>query len=96
MVLSIILIAYQLKNNKLTITNILSSFNDKISFVVNFGITIGLILYVYLPFFNKVANTSPLTLKRWLFIVVISLLAVLPFDVFKIKVGNGVKYDKKD
>lgn len=96
LVLSIILIAYQLKNNKLTITNILSSFNDKISFVVNFGITIGLILYVYLPFFNKVANTSPLTLKRWLFIVVISLLAVLPFDIFKIKVGNGVKYDKKD
>ena len=84
LVLSIMLIAYQLKNNKLTIINFLNSFKDKVSFIVNFGITVGLLIYIYSPFFNPLANTTPLTIKWWLYIIIIVLLAVLPFDIIKL------------
>lgn len=84
LVLSIILIAYQLKSDKMTIKNIIDSFHDKVSFMVNFSIIIGLLLYIYFPFFNGVANTSPLTLKWWLWIIIFVLLAVLPFDILKL------------
>ena len=84
LVLSIMLIAYQLKNNKLTITNFLYSFKDKVSLIINIGIMIGLLLYIYYPFFNKVANTSPLTIKWWCCVITLVFIAVLPFDVFKV------------
>ena len=38
----------EIKDNKLTITNFLHSFKDKISLIVNSGIMIGLLCYVYL------------------------------------------------
>ncbi|MGN1269055.1 MAG: cation-translocating P-type ATPase [Candidatus Aphodocola sp.] len=84
LVLSIMLITYQLKNNKLTITNFLDSFKDKVSFIVNFGIMVGLLLYIYFPFFNKVANTSPLMIKWWGYVIILVLLAILPVDIFKV------------
>ncbi len=87
--LSIMLIAYQLKNNETTISNFLRSFKDKVSLIVNIGIIVLLLIYIYLPFFNKLANTTPLTIKWWLFILLFVLLAVLPFDILKI-----VKKDK--
>lgn len=84
LVLSIIIITYQLKNSKMTIANLLHSFNDKVSFIVNLFITIGLLIYIYLPFFNKVANTSPLMISLWPYIIILSLLSVMPFDIFKV------------
>ena len=91
LVLSIMLIAHQLKNDKSTLTNLITSFKDKVSIIVNFGIIIGLLLYIYLPFFNKVANTRPLTLKYWLYIIILTLLAVLPFDILKLRKRKHVK-----
>ena len=82
--LSIMLIAYQLKNNDTTISNFLRSFRDKVSLSVNIGILIILLIYIYLPFFNKLANTSPLSIKWWLFILLFVFIAILPFDIFKI------------
>ena len=91
LVLSIMLIAHQLKNDKSTLTNLITSFKDKVSIIVNFGIIIGLLLYIYLPFFNKVANTHPLALKYWLYIIILTLLAVLPFDILKLRKRKHVK-----
>ncbi|MDD6879431.1 MAG: cation-translocating P-type ATPase [bacterium] len=84
LVLSIMLITYQLKNNNSTIMNFLCSFKDKVSLAVNIGIIIGLLLYIYLPFFNGIANTCPLTARWWIFIIILVLLAILPFDIFKV------------
>ena len=84
LVLSIMLMTYQLQNDKSTITNFLHSFKDKVSLTVNVGITIGLLLYIYLPFFNKVANTCPLKIELWCYVIVLALLAVLPFDLLKV------------
>ena len=95
LVLSIMLITYQLKNNKPTITNFLYSFKDKVSFIINFGIMIGLLLYIYLPFFNKVANTSPLIIKWWCYVIILVLLAVLPFDIFKVLKKRVTKNENK-
>lgn len=78
------LIAYQLKNDETTISNFLRSFRDKVSLSVNIGILVILLLYIYLPFFNKLANTSQLSIKWWLFILLFVFIAVLPFDIFKI------------
>lgn len=85
LVLSIILITYQLKNDKLTLNNFFDGFKDKISIIINFGVIILLLIYIYLPFFNKVANTSSLTIKWWLYVVLLVLLSVLPFDILKLK-----------
>lgn len=82
--LSIMLIAYQLKNDETTISNFLRSFRDKVSLSVNIGILVILLLYIYLPFFNKLANTISLSIKWWLFILLFVFIAILPFDIFKI------------
>ena len=84
LVLSIMLVTYQLKNNTLTIKSFIESFKDKISLIVNFGVIIILISLMYIPFFNKIANTTPLELKYWIYIILLVSLSVLPFDIFKI------------
>lgn len=84
LVLSIILIAYQLKNKNMTLINIIHSFKDRISIIVNSGILLGLLVFIYLPFFNKLSNTTPLEINWWLRIIFLVLLAVLPFDILKI------------
>lgn len=84
LVLSIILIAYQLKNKDMTLINIIHSFKDKISIIINSGILLGLLVFIYLPFFNKLSNTTPLEIKWWLRIIFLVLLAVLPFDILKL------------
>lgn len=85
LVLSIMLIPYQLKNSKLTIINLKDSFKDIVSKLINLIIIIGLILLIYLPIFNKIANTATLNLSWWLYAVILSLIAVIPFDILKIK-----------
>lgn len=72
-------------NDKLTLNNFFDGFKDKISIIINFGVIILLLIYIYLPFFNTVANTSSLTIKWWLYVVLLVLLLVLPFDILKLK-----------
>ena len=89
LVLSIILIAYQLKSNNSTIKSFLEGLKDKISLMVNTTILLGLFLLIYIPFLNKTANTHPLELKHWIYIILLTLIAVLPFDIMKInKIKN--------
>ena len=89
LVLSIILIAYQLKSNNSTIKSFLEGLKDKISLMVNTTILLGLLLLIYIPFLNKTANTHPLELKHWIYIILLTLIAVLPFDIMKInKIKN--------
>lgn len=84
LVLSIMLITYQLRGNDFTLKAFVNSFKDKVSLIVNLGVIIGLTMFVYVPFFNTVANTMPLALKWWLLIIGLVLLAILPFDIFKV------------
>ena len=84
LVLSIMLITYQLRGNDFTLKAFVNSFKDKVSLIVNLGVIIGLTMFVYVPFFNTVANTTPLELKWWLLIIGLVLLAILPFDIFKV------------
>ena len=84
LVLSIMLITYQLRGNDFTLKAFVKSFKDKVSLIVNLDVIIGLTMFVYVPFFNTVANTTPLELKWWLLIIGLVLLAILPFDIFKV------------
>ena len=84
LVLSIMLITYQLRGNDFTLKAFVKSFKDKVSLIVNLGVIIGLTIFVYVPFFNTVANTMPLELKWWLLIIGLVLLSILPFDIFKV------------
>ena len=84
LVLSIMLITYQLRGNDFTLKAFVNSFKDKVSLIVNLDVIIGLTMFVYVPFFNTVANTMPLELKWWLLIIGLVLLAILPFDIFKV------------
>ena len=86
LLLSVLLITYQIKDNNLTITNFIKSFKDKISLIINICVLLVLIILTYIPFFNKVANTTPLELTHWLYIIILTLLAILPFDFKKIRI----------
>ena len=83
LVLSVILVAFQLKSNDITIKEIKNSLKDKFTLLVNLSIIIGLILIIYVPFFNKVANTSPIELIWWFYIIIASFITVIPFDISK-------------
>ena len=85
LVLSIMLITYQLKGNELTLKAFADSFKDKVSLLVNLGVIIGLIILIYIPIFSKIANTIPLELKWWLLIIILVLTAIIPFDIIKIR-----------
>ena len=45
-----------------------------------------LILLVYLPYFNSVANTMPLNILEWVYVVCMAIICVIPFDLFKKKI----------
>ena len=83
LVLSIMLITYQIKSNSLTLKSFVESFKDRVSLIVNFGVISGLILFIYIPFFNSASNLMPLEIKWWLIIILLVFLAVLPFDILK-------------
>jgi len=85
LVLDIMFITYQLKDSKNTILTFIESFKDKVSTIVTSGIILGLLAFIYLPFYNKVANTLPLDIKWWLLIIFLVLISVIPFDILKIK-----------
>lgn len=85
LVLSIMLITYQLRGHEWTLKAFVRSFKDRVSLLVNLGVMIGLIVLIYIPFFNSLANTSPLGLKWWLVIICLVLLSVVPFDILKFK-----------
>ena len=78
------LITYQLKENSLTLKAFVESFKDKVSLIVNLCTIFVLILFIYIPFLNKVSYIVPLELKWWIYIVILVLFAVIPFDIFKI------------
>lgn len=84
LVLSIMLITYQLKGKESTLKAFIKSFQDKVSLIVNLGVILGLIMFIYIPFFRNIANMMPLDLKHWILIILLVLLAVLPFDIFKV------------
>jgi hypothetical protein len=83
LVISIIIVAYNLESSKITISNIISGFKDKITLIVNGIILLGLILFIYLPFFNQTSNTCGLNLVNWLIVICLSSLTVIPFDILK-------------
>ena len=83
LVLSIMLITYQLKDNEFILKAFIKSFKDKVSLVINLGVVIGLVAIVYIPVFNRVANTTSLEFKWWILIVFLVFIAILSFDIFK-------------
>lgn len=84
LVLSIMLITYQLKGNEYTLKAFIKSFKDKVSLLVNLGIIIGLIILIYIPAVNTLANTVSISFKWWILILLLTLIAVLPFDIQKL------------
>lgn len=82
LVLDIMFITYQLKKSKNTILTFIESFKDKVSTIVTSGIILA---FIYLPFYNKAANTLPLDIKWWLLIIFFVLISVIPFDILKVK-----------
>ncbi len=84
LVLSIMLIAYQLRERKNTISTFISCLKDKATIIVTLGIIIGLLICIYIPFCNAIASTYPISIKWWIFIIVFVLIAVIPFDILKV------------
>lgn len=83
LILSIIMIAYSFKSKKMTIINIIDGFKDKVVLLVNGIIILVLICLIYTPVFHDVANTSGIGLLDWIYILVVSVLITVPFDLLK-------------
>ena len=88
LVLSIILVSFELKSKESTIKSIISSLKDKLALTINLGIIICLLALIYIPYLNKEASTAPLNLLEWLYIILLTSIAVLPFDLLKYKKNN--------
>lgn len=86
LVLSIILVSFQLRTLDSTFKTLTKALKDKSVLVVNLFIIAGLILLVYLPYFNSVANTMPLNILEWGYVVCMAIICVVPFDLFKKKI----------
>ena len=84
LVLSIMLIAYQLRERKNTISTFISCLKDKATIIVTLGIITGLLICIYIPFCNAIASTYPISVKWWIFIIIFVLIAVIPFDILKV------------
>ena len=84
LVTSFILISHQLTSKELTIKNFIETLKDKISVSINTIMILILIAVVYVPFFNKLANTTAISLANWGLVILLALIAVIPFDILKI------------
>lgn len=84
LILSIMLISYELVSKELTIKNIINCFKQKICIIIDLFILICLIVIIYVPFFNDVAHTTSLSLNNWLLVIIMTIIAVIPFDIFKV------------
>lgn len=91
LLLSIMLIAFNLKNDNLTLTNLVLSFKDKTVILINGIIITILMLFVYLPFSHITFKTCNLNINNWILIILLTFLAVLPFDILKIKIRRNYK-----
>ncbi len=85
LVLSILLITYQIRSRSLTLKSFVECLKDKVSLIINICVILGLIILIYVPFFNDIANTAPLDFMWWIYIISLVLLSVIPFDIEKIR-----------
>jgi Ca2+-transporting ATPase len=95
LVTSFIIISHQLTSKEITIKNFLETLKDKISVSINTIMILILVAVVYVPFFQKLANTNAISLSDWGLVVLLALLAVIPFDLLKIIYKIRTKKSKK-
>ncbi|MBQ6510906.1 cation-translocating P-type ATPase [Candidatus Saccharibacteria bacterium] len=95
LVTSFILISHQLTSKELTIKNFFTTLKDKISVSINLIMLLILMAVVYVPFFNKLANTTPISLSDWGKVILLAVLAIIPFDILKIIYKIHSKISKK-
>lgn len=84
LVTSFILISHQLTSKELSLKNFLTTLKDKISMFINVVMITILLLVVYVPFFNRLANTTAISFMDWCVVIPLALVAVIPFDLLKI------------
>ena len=85
LVISIILAAFNIKNDNITIVNIIKDFKDKKIILINSIICILLLLFIYLPISHNIFDTTNLNISNWLLVVLLSFITVIPFDILKLK-----------
>lgn len=83
LILSNIFVVYVLQSSSLAIKNIIISLRDHVSLSIQLVILTMLGLIIYLPIFNSLVNTTPLSPTQLLAALLIALLATLPFDLLK-------------
>lgn len=84
LITSIMMCANTMKSRTLTITNLLNSFKDKITSLINLAIFTILLILIYSPL-NKYAGMQSLGIKEWIIIITLTLLVTTPFDLTKKK-----------
>lgn len=84
LITSIMMCANTMKSRKLTITNFIESFEDKVIMLINLAILFILLVLIYSPL-NKYANMCALSLKEWLVIIILTFLVTIPLDIVKKK-----------
>ena len=84
LITSIMMCANTMKSRKLTITNFINSFKDKVIVLINLVILSILLILIYSPL-NEYANMCMLNYKEWLIIIALTFLVTIPLDIVKKK-----------
>lgn len=88
------LVVYVLQSNTLAIKNFFLDLHDKIILLINSVILLVLALIVYVPFFNPLVGTAPLSQLQVLAAFGLAVLATFSFDLFKKSPKSPKNLDK--
>ena len=83
LVLSNVFVVYVLQSDDYAIKNFFQDFKDKVIVLINSIILVVLLLFIYVPFLNRIIGMTPLNPLELLGAFGLAILATLAFDLFK-------------
>ena len=83
LVLSNVFVVYVLQSDDYAIKNFFQDFKDKVIVLINSIILVVLLLFIYVPFLNRIIGMTPLNPLELLGAFGLAILATFVFDLFK-------------
>ncbi|MDD3995926.1 MAG: cation-translocating P-type ATPase C-terminal domain-containing protein [Bacilli bacterium] len=84
LILSNLFIVFVNSSKDLSINNFISTLKDKVILRVVLGIVLLLFIIIYVPFFQKIVGTTPLSIYQLLLTIIVAVISTIWYDLIKI------------
>lgn len=78
-----VFVVYVLQSDDYALKNLILDLKDKIIVLINSTVIVVLLLLIYIPFFNPLIGTTPLSLGELLVAILLAVFSTFIFDLFK-------------